>query len=88
MAIRSGILAQKTARTEEAGGYSPWGHKESDTTDNKGNYFNYVFIELTSSQLGLLIIHFEGHNLPSLKPVQDDVTAQGPCSDFHNKLVN
>ena len=31
MAIRSGILAQKTARTEEAGGYSPWGHKESDT---------------------------------------------------------
>ena len=54
MAIRSGILAQKTARTEEAGGYSAWGHKESDTTDNKGNYFNYVFIELTSSQLGLL----------------------------------
>ena len=35
MATHSSILAQKIPWTEEPGGLdSPWGHKESDTTDH------------------------------------------------------
>ena len=33
MATHSSILAWKIAWTEEPGGYSPWGHKESDPTE-------------------------------------------------------
>ena len=33
MATHSSILAWKTPRTEELEVYSPWGHKESDTTE-------------------------------------------------------
>ena len=33
MATHSRILAWRTPWTEEPGGYSPWGHKESDTTE-------------------------------------------------------
>ena len=33
MATHSGILAWRTSWTEEPGGYSPWGRKESDTTE-------------------------------------------------------
>ena len=32
METHSGILAWRIAWTEEPGGYSLWGHKESDTT--------------------------------------------------------
>jgi len=32
MATRSNILAWKTPWTEKPESYSPWGHKESDTT--------------------------------------------------------
>ena len=32
VAPRSSTLAWKIPWTEEPGGYSPWGHKESDTT--------------------------------------------------------
>ena len=32
MATHSSILAWKIPQTEEPGWYSPWGHKESDTT--------------------------------------------------------
>ena len=32
MATHSSILAGEIPRTEESGGYSPWGRKESDTT--------------------------------------------------------
>ena len=32
VAAHSNILARKIPCTEEPGGYSPWGHKESDTT--------------------------------------------------------
>ena len=31
MAIHSSTIAWKIPWTEEPGGYSPWGHKESDT---------------------------------------------------------
>ena len=33
MATCSSILAWRIPWTEEAGGYSPWGRKESDTTE-------------------------------------------------------
>ena len=33
MATHSSILAWRIPRTEEPGRYSPWGHKESDTTE-------------------------------------------------------
>ena len=33
METHSSILAWRTPRREEPGGYSPWGHKESDTTE-------------------------------------------------------
>ena len=32
METHSSILAWKTPKTEELVGFSPWGHKESDTT--------------------------------------------------------
>ena len=34
MATHSIILAWKIPWTEEPGGYSPWGHKESDMTEH------------------------------------------------------
>ena len=38
MATCSSILAWRIPRTEEPGGlYSPWGHKESDTTEQLNN---------------------------------------------------
>ena len=33
MATHSSILAWRISWTEEPGGYSPWGHKELDTTE-------------------------------------------------------
>ena len=33
MATHSSILAWEILWTEKPGGYSPWGHKESDTTE-------------------------------------------------------
>ena len=33
MATHSSILARRIPWTPEPGGYSPWGHKESDTTE-------------------------------------------------------
>ena len=33
MATHSSILAWRILWTEEPGGYSPWGHKESDMTE-------------------------------------------------------
>ena len=33
MPTHSGVLAWRIPRTEEPGGYSPWCHKDSDTTD-------------------------------------------------------
>ena len=33
MATHSSILSWRIPQTEEPGGYSPWGHKESDMTE-------------------------------------------------------
>ena len=40
MATHSSILAWKSPWTEEPGGYSPWGHKESDTTEQLSTAHN------------------------------------------------
>ena len=40
MAAHSSILAWKIPWTAEPGGYCPWGHKESDTTEQL--HFTYV----------------------------------------------
>ena len=34
MTTHSNILAWKIPWAKESGGFSPWGHKESDTTDH------------------------------------------------------
>ena len=44
MATHSSILAWETPWTEEPGGYSPWGHKESDTTEQMSTS-EYMFRE-------------------------------------------
>ena len=43
-ATHSSILAWRIPWTEEAGGYSPWGHKESDTTEwpTQGRVMNWL----------------------------------------------
>ena len=37
MATHSSILAWRISRTEKPGGYSPWGHKESNKTEHNSN---------------------------------------------------
>ena len=38
MAIHSNMLAWKIPWAGEPGGFSPWGHKESDTTEHMVQY--------------------------------------------------
>ena len=42
MAIHSSILAQRIPWTEEPGGYSPWGPKESDTTERLSTHVSSI----------------------------------------------
>ena len=42
MATHSSILAWKIPWTEEPVGYSPWGRKESDTTERLHFFFGYL----------------------------------------------
>ena len=45
MAIHSSILAWRSPRTEEAGGlYTPWGGKQSDTTEQLSFHFHTITI--------------------------------------------
>ena len=48
MAIHSSILAWKIPWTEEPVGYSPWGHKESDTTERLHFHFGDSEVKNTS----------------------------------------
>ena len=41
MATHSSILARRIPWTEKPGGYSPWGHKESDRTERLTHTHNY-----------------------------------------------
>ena len=43
MATLSSIPAWRILCTEEPGGYSPWGHKESDTTEQVSLYYYFIF---------------------------------------------
>ena len=42
MVIHSSILAGKSYRQRSLAGYSPWGRKESDTTERLHFYFQYL----------------------------------------------
>ncbi|MDK7068669.1 hypothetical protein QP359_09440, partial [Lactobacillus paragasseri] len=42
MATHSSILAWEIPWTEEPGGYSPWGHKKSDTTERLHFHLTYL----------------------------------------------
>ena len=46
MATHSSILAWVVPWTEEPGVYSPWGHKESDTTEVTFNAGGLVFLKI------------------------------------------
>ena len=46
MATHSSILAWKIPWMEEPGGYSPWGHKESDTTEQLMLLFPGIYLLL------------------------------------------
>ena len=41
MATHSSVLAWRIPWTEEPGGYSPWGHKESDTVERLSTHTMY-----------------------------------------------
>ena len=43
VATLSSILAWRIPCTEEPGGYSPWGHKESDATEQVSVYYYFIF---------------------------------------------
>ena len=42
MATHSSTLAWKIPRMEKPGRYSPWGHKESDTTERLHFHFHFT----------------------------------------------
>ena len=55
MATHSSILAWRIPWTEEPGGYSPWGHTESDTTERLNNHmplFVFKFLSRQTKQKG------------------------------------
>ena len=47
VAAHSSILAWIIPRTEELAGYSPWGHKDSDTTDH---IHTHLVVEMGTSK--------------------------------------
>ena len=49
MATRSSILAWKNPWTEETGGYSPWGHRELDTTEQLNDNDLIAWVSTVSS---------------------------------------
>ena len=57
MATHSIILAWRIPWTEEPGGYSPWGHKELDTTEC---LTLSLFHSLLENKLHIFRIHREG----------------------------
>ena len=59
MATHASILAWRIPRTEEPGGYSPLGHKESDTTATQQSsqvYIEYfTFSSLINCNLSVVV---------------------------------
>ena len=64
MITHSSVLAGKIPWTEEPGGYSPWGCKESDMT--KRLTLTYVYFNSVNIELSLLFICFLLGNNPLL----------------------
>ena len=52
MATHSSVLAWRIPWTEEPGGYSPWGHEESDTTKRLKQQTTMNTLKLTYGFLG------------------------------------
>ena len=59
MATHSSILAWRIPQTEEPGGlYSPWGHKESDTTEAINTLYRFTALYSKVSELYVYIYSF------------------------------
>ena len=59
MATHSRILAWRIPQTEEPGGlYSPWGHKESDTTEAINTHCRFTALYNKVSELYVYIYSF------------------------------
>ena len=56
MATLSSVLAWRIPWIEEPGGYSPWGHKESDTTEQLNNNSSSKFPILCYFQAYIKVI--------------------------------
>ena len=56
MAIHSSVLAWKIPWTEEPASYSPWGHKESDRTEQTEHT-----VVMIMTQINLQKVSFQSH---------------------------
>ena len=70
MATHSSILAWKIPWTQEPGGlYSPWGHKESDTTErlhtHTGKNKTYIEIKIKTMNVYVTVIQLKSWNIAS-----------------------
>ena len=65
MTIHSSILAWRIPWTEKPGGYSPWGHKESDTTERLTHTHTHM---LLCAHIKIHIFSLAGTYLPISVP--------------------
>ena len=65
MATHCSILAWKIPWTEEPGGYSPWGYKESNTTERPGTLYVRVSI-CKLVNLGLKVFKIRSLSRPKI----------------------
>ena len=63
MATHSSILACRIPWTEEPAGYSPWGHKESDTTEHTHIYTAFEVVYTSVVQQKYTVNHLKVFNL-------------------------
>ena len=69
MATHSSILAWRIPWTEDLAGYSPWGHKESDTTERLPFHFSLSYIgEGNGNPLQCSCLENPGHGEPGGLP--------------------
>ena len=66
VANHSSMLVWRIPWTEEVGGYSPWGHKESDTTGWLSLLFSWVYCSKMSPVSGLWVERAHFHQASSL----------------------
>ena len=60
MATHSSILAWRIAQTESLVGYSPWSHKELDTTSRLTHTHTHTHISVRARIWKLTMENFEG----------------------------